>query len=40
MNLRRAFGVLVAVDLLVSPFGAAHADPCTYCRVPVSLSAE
>ncbi|WP_255808229.1 hypothetical protein [Deinococcus sp. KNUC1210] len=40
MNLRRVFGVLAAFALLVNPFAAAHADPCTYCNVPVSLSAE
>ncbi|WP_268244426.1 hypothetical protein [Deinococcus ruber] len=40
MNLRRVFGVLAAFALLVSPFGAAHADPCLGCKVPVSLSAE
>ncbi|WP_268244329.1 hypothetical protein [Deinococcus ruber] len=40
MNLRRAFGVLAAFALLVSPFGAAHADPCVRCIVPFVLSAE
>ncbi|WP_255808291.1 hypothetical protein [Deinococcus sp. KNUC1210] len=40
MKLRRVFGVLAAFALVVSPFGAAHADPCWWCKVPVSLSAE
>ncbi|WP_268244409.1 hypothetical protein [Deinococcus ruber] len=37
MNLRRVFSMVFGIGLLLSPCGMAHADPCTYCRVPAAL---